>query len=293
MDNALQNESAQAHQCLCLQNPEGSPVTWKPTVASILSEICHNEAVNAEYMHLTVRSHGEALTAKPGQFFQLLCPQEGKDQPFFRRPMSLYGVNPHSGTVSFLYKIAGTGTRCLAALRPGDSLDIMGPLGKGFSLNPEWRHIVVVGRGAGLATLTPLAGAAKALGIQSTVIFSARNAGVLVSPESLSAECAERYSLLDTDGGSDPANVERIVRGLIAEGRCDALFTCGSSRIVLLLQRLAEEFEIPGQVAMEERMACGLGLCHCCVRRFTVDGQVVTRRICSEGPVFDMKEVLP
>ncbi len=100
--------------------------------------------------------------------------------------MSLYGVDPEAGTVEFLYKIAGAGTRGLATLRPGDHLDIMGPLGVGYTLDPALKHIVVVGRGAGLATLAPLAREAKQKDIKVTAIFSARRPDLVLSVDLLS-----------------------------------------------------------------------------------------------------------
>ena len=81
-----------------------------------------------------------------------------------------------------------------------------------------------------------------------------------------------------------------LLRGLIAQGRCDAFFTCGSSRLLRVQQRLAREFGLPGSVAMEQQMACGLGMCFCCVRDFNVDGEIVHKRVCWDGPVFDIAE---
>ena len=88
---------------------------------------------------------------------------------------------PPSAQVEFLYKVTGAGTRGLHTLKAGDSLDIMGPLGIGFTLDPNWRHIVAVGRGAGLATLAPLAQAARDAGVGVTAIFSARRPELVVS----------------------------------------------------------------------------------------------------------------
>ena len=165
----------------------------------------------------------------------------------------------------------------------------MGPLGFGFRLNPGLRSIVVVGRGAGLATLAPLARAARDRGIAVTAILSARRPELLVSVDLFKREGAQVVAVTDSESTSGPANVERILRRLIAEGRCDAFFACGSSRLLRVQQRLAREFGIPGQVAMEQQMACGLGLCYCCVRDFHVGGEIVHRRVCWDGPV----EALP
>jgi dihydroorotate dehydrogenase electron transfer subunit len=169
----------------------------------------------------------------------------------------------------------------------------MGPLGKGFHLDPAWRHLVAVGRGAGLATLAPLARTARQQGLNVTAVFSARRPDLVVSVDLFRGQGADVIVVTDSESTSGPANVERILRGLIAERRCDAFFTCGSSRLTQVQQRLSREFGIPGQVAMEQQMACGLGMCFCCVRDFNVQGHIISRRVCSDGPVFDLMEALP
>lgn len=266
---------------------------WTETVVAERAEVVLNRAVNAEYRHLVVRCGPVAAKAVAGQFFQLLCPHPDGEQPFLRRPMSLYGVDPAKNEVEFLYKVTGAGTRGLALIRAGDRLDIMGPLGKGFALDPALRHIVAIGRGAGLATLAPLAKAARANGTKVTAIFSARRPDLVVSVALFRGQGADVVTVTDSEGTSGPAHVERILRGLIAENGVDAFFTCGSSRLMRVQQRLAREFAIPGQVAMEQQMACGLGLCFCCVRDFHVGGEIVHRRVCWDGPVFDLMEALP
>ncbi|MGN6095364.1 MAG: dihydroorotate dehydrogenase electron transfer subunit [Bosea sp. (in: a-proteobacteria)] len=266
---------------------------WKASVVAELAEVVRNEPVNAEYRHLVVSCSEAAAQALPGQFFQLLCPQPAGEQPFLRRPMSLYGADPAERQVAFLYKVTGAGTRGLDTLRTGDRLDIMGPLGVGFRLDPRWRRIIAVGRGAGLATLAPLARAAKANGTEVTAIFSARRPELLVSVALFERHGAEVIAVTDSESTSGPANVERILRREIADRGCDAFFTCGSSRLMRVQQRLAREFGLPGQVAMEQQMACGIGLCYCCVRDFNRDGEIVSRRVCWDGPVFDLMEALP
>lgn len=266
---------------------------WSPSVVGEDATVLSNDSVNHEYRHLVVRCGPVSASAVPGQFFQLLCPHSDGAQPFLRRPMSLYGVNSARREVEFLYKIAGAGTRGLATLRTGDTIDIMGPLGTGFALDPKLRHIVAVGRGAGLATLAPLAQAAKANGTEVTAIFSARRPELLVSVDLFKGHGAEVIAVTDLENTSGPSNIERVLRGLIAAGRCEAFYTCGSSRLLRVQQRLAREFNIPGQVAMEQQMACGIGLCFCCVRDFNVGGAIVHRRVCWDGPVFDMMEALP
>jgi dihydroorotate dehydrogenase electron transfer subunit len=270
-----------------------SETAWSASIVGETGIVVSNDSVNAEYRHLVVGCSAASAAAAPGQFFQLLCPHTEGAQPFLRRPMSLYGADPERRQVEFLYKVTGAGTLGLSTLRAGNGIDIMGPLGVGFTLDPRLRHIVAIGRGAGLATLAPLAKAAQANGTAVTAIFSARRPELLVSVELFKSHGAEVIAATDSEGSSGPASIERVLRGLIDQGRCQAFFTCGSSRLLRVQQRLAREFEIPGQVAMEQQMACGIGLCYCCVKDFNVGGEIVQRRVCWEGPVFDMMEALP
>jgi dihydroorotate dehydrogenase electron transfer subunit len=269
----------------------GPAPAGRPVVAEMAEVLAHHQ-VNAEYRHLVLRCGPQASFAAPGQFFQLLCPAPPGEAPFLRRPMSLYGADAAAGTVEFLYKVTGAGTRGLATLSPGDQLDIMGPLGRGFTLDPAWRYVVAVGRGAGLATLAPLAQAARARGIGVTALLSARRPDLMVSDALFQRQGARVLTVTDLEGTSGPAHVERLLRGLIAEGRCDAFFTCGSARLLRVQQKLAREFGLPGQVALEQQMACGLGMCFCCVRDFHSEEGIVHKRVCWDGPVFDLLEAV-
>jgi len=247
--------------------------------------------VNDEYKHLVVQATPKALAAKPGQFFQLLCPSPDAIEVWFRRPQSVYRVARSSGRLEFLYKVVGRGTQGLATLKPGDMLDMVGPLGKGFTIDRKAKNIVVLGRGVGLATMAPISQLAGQMGVRITAILSAR------SPElALAADLFESVGtvikVLDTDGSSAVENVESILRRLIREKKADAFYTCGSNRLLQLMKRIAREHGIPGQAAMEQIMACGLGPCYICVRTFQVNGKKEMRRVCVEGPVFDLQECL-
>ena len=268
------------------------PSALQRSADDVVATVVSNAWVNSEYKHLVLAAPAPAPAALAGQFFQLECPATADDRPFFRRPMSVYKAEAARGEVEFLYKVTGEGTRGLATLATSDRMRILGPLGVGFRLDPAWREIVVVGRGVGLATLAPLAEAAAAQGIGVTAVFSARGPAQVMSVERFASAGARVEVVLDSDLTSDVAQVEALMRRLIGEGRADALFTCGSNRLMLLLQRLGREFSIPGQVAMEQQMACGLGMCFCCVRSFRSGDDTVSRRVCWEGPVFDLQEAL-
>ena len=247
--------------------------------------------VNDEYKHLVVKASPKSLAAQPGQFFQLLCPSPDQVEVWFRRPQSVYRVDHAAGTLEFLYKVVGRGTRGTATLEPGDLLNMVGPLGNGFTLDPTYKNIVVLGRGVGLATMAPISQVAIAAGIRVTAILSARD-----EKRALAADMFERagtvVKVLDSDDSSSLANVEALLRRLIAEGRADAFYTCGSNRLLQLMKRLGKEHGISGQAAMEQIMACGLGPCYICVRTFEKNGKKEMRRVCVEGPVFDLQECL-
>jgi len=260
-------------------------------VAEQSATVIANTSINAEYKHVVVAAEPPATDVAAGQFFHLLCPQSGDAAPFLRRPMSVYAADRAQGRVEFLYKVTGAGTRGLATLAPSDHLNMLGPLGRGFALEPTWRYIAVVGRGVGLATLAPLALMAERSGIGVTAILSARRPDLVMSVELFRRHGADVIAVMDSDRSSDVDNVERLLRDLAARHRADALFTCGSNRLLLLLQRLGKELGIPGQVALEQQMACALGMCFCCVRDFhAAAGRVEHRRVCWEGPVFDLQE---
>ena len=95
-------------------------MSFKPSVVAELAEVLANELVNPEYRHLVARCSDTAASAAPGQFFQLLCPQPAGEQPFLRRPMSIYGADPGKLQVQFLYKVTGAGTRGLDMLAAGN-----------------------------------------------------------------------------------------------------------------------------------------------------------------------------
>jgi dihydroorotate dehydrogenase electron transfer subunit len=261
-------------------------------VGEFISEVVSNEWVNPEYKHLIVSVHPHALKAYAGQMFHLLCPSPDGAEVWMRRPMSVYRIDKAQGRIEFLYKCTGRGTRGMATLGKGDDFNIAGPLGQGFKLDPKWKNIVVLGRGVGLATLAPLSQLAADHNIGVTAILSARNPEVVMSKELFESYGARTIVVLDSDDSSAVENVEKILEGLIAEGMADAFFTCGSNRLLKLMQRLGKEHDIPGQVAMEQIMVCGFGACYVCMRTFEVDGKKVLRRVCRDGPVFNMQEAV-
>src|SRR3974390_138009 len=210
----------------------GESAAHIPAEESLCPVLSH-DWVNAEYKLLVVEASSKALSVTPGQFFNLLCPSPDVGELFFRRPQSVYRIDRPRGRIEFLYKCVGRGTRGLATLRRGDDLNMVGPLGVGFKLDPAWRHIAVLGRGVGIATLGPISQLARERHVGVIAILSARNPDFVMA-DALFREAGEVVSVLDTDGTSAVENVERTLEDLIARKRADGFFTCGSNRLFQL-----------------------------------------------------------
>ncbi len=250
-----------------------------------------NHPVNAEYRLLLAQAPDLALSAQPGQFFHLLCPDDGAGRPMLRRPMSIYRIDPENRQIGFLYKVTGRGTRGLATLNPGDTLDALGPLGHGFTLPVGVAHVLLVARGVGLATLTPLARHAVAAGARVTAVLSARDPSLVLSQEELQAAGAETLVVTDADGSSDPATLAARLRAIHRATPFGFAATCGSNRLFRLVRDLCAEQGIPGQIALEAHMGCGTGMCFACVAPIIEpDGTETYRRVCWDGPVFSVRE---
>jgi dihydroorotate dehydrogenase electron transfer subunit len=270
---------------------EPSPTDSRIPAEEALCPVLANDWVNDEYKHMVLAASEKALAVKPGQFFNLLCPSPDAGELWLRRPQSVYRIDRANGRIEFLYKCVGRGTNGLATAKPGDSLNIVGPLGVGFHLDPAWKNIVVLGRGVGLATLAPISQLAGENGVGVTAILSARSRELVMADDQF-GKVGTVVPVLDADRSSDVENVERIIEGLIFAKLADAFFTCGSNRLMQLMKRLGKAHGIAGQVAMEQVMACGLGPCYVCVRTFEVNGKKELRRVCIEGPVFDLQEAV-
>jgi dihydroorotate dehydrogenase electron transfer subunit len=179
----------------------------------------------------------------------------------------------------------------MAGWRAGESMTIVGPLGRGFSIPPRARSILLLGRGIGNCSLTTLVPEAVALGVKVSVVVSGRDPGALVGGETCrEAGAAQVLEVVDTDGSSD---VTRVLAALGSSATAhDAYYVCGSHRLLELAARLAHDAGRGGpadhaevQVSLEAHMACGLGYCHgCAAGRPGLPAE--TPLVCRDGPVF-------
>jgi len=141
--------------------------------------------------------------------------------------------------------------------------------------------------------MAPLLQHAAKAGIKITAIMSARAPQDLMREEFLRGVEADVHCLYDSDGSSSVASVESLVRELLGTESHDVVYTCGSHRLLMLLQHVLKDFpQTRGEVAMEQRMACGMGVCLSCVRLFNHEGEKQFLRVCREGPVFSIRNVV-
>ncbi len=201
--------------------------------------------------------------AESGQFYMLRC---WEAFPVLSRPISIHDIGP--GTISFLYRVGGTGTRLLSELRPGDHLRLEGPFGQGFP-KPEGRT-AIVGGGMGVAPL--LLAARRMQGAKVFLGFSGEPFGV-------SRFRGAHPDVTVVSGGTVADSVEPAVY--------DTIFACGPVPLMAQLARKAEGTGARLYVSVEKRMACGLGACNGCA----VAGNGAYRKACVEGPVFSAGEV--
>lgn len=249
-----------------------------------------NVPVAPQYLRLTLEAPAVAETARPGQFAMLTIARPDELAPVLPRPMAIFGLDRDSGTVDFVYRTVGSGTHRMATWSPGEVMTMVAPLGRGFTVPPTARSVLVMGRGIGACSITTLVQQAAVLGVEVSVVISGREPDALVGAETCREAGAAVIEVVDSDGSSDPV---RLARRLGHAGHThDAYYVCGSHRLLELAARLAHH-PVRGstathaevQVSLEAHMACGLGFCHgCAAGRPGLPAE--TPLVCRDGPVF-------
>ncbi len=242
------------------------------------------------YILLTVSSPRLAKAASPGQFVMIKV--SPGPYPLLRRPLSIHARE--EDRLEFFFKIAGTGTAILAAKRPGDTLDLLGPLGKGFRPPgvPGGKLAYLVGGGRGIAPLFFLAADLHGLGVKVRVFYGGRTAADVALRSRFEAQCYE--SAFATDDGSVGFHgfVTTLFAREAARRRPDVVYACGPDPMFETLAREVRRLDIPAQFSLESLMGCGIGACWGCVRRIRTAAGEEWVKICEEGPVFDPAAVV-
>jgi dihydroorotate dehydrogenase electron transfer subunit len=244
---------------------------------------------NGAYISMTVVAPGIAELTRPGHFVAV---QVGgpESSMLLRRAFAIYDVKErgvYGGTVEFIFAVHGKGTAWLAARRPQDKLDLVGPLGKPFRLPAQPVTATLVGGGYGSAPLLPLAAALRDRGCRVDFVLGAASADRLFGQ--LDAKRIATSHTVTTDDGSmgTQGRVSDVLPHLLDKTGSEVVYACGPMAMLRAVSALAGERDIPCQVAVEESMACGIGVCMTCVLPVVGDdGQTRMVRSCVEGPVF-------
>jgi len=249
------------------------------------AEVLNLERVG-DYYHLTLAAPHASVGVRPGNFVAVAV--GGEDSAMLlRRAFSIYRADPRSGTLEVVFAIHGRGTRWLAEVGRGDHLNVVAPLGRPFVLPAEPVPCVLVAGGYGAAPMFELARRLRARGCRVDMVLGAATEARLFG--TLEARRVADTVTLTTDDGSvgERGVVSGPLRRLMGEHHSAVVYACGPMAMLAAVADIAAEFGAHAQCAVEESMACGIGVCMTCVLP-VVGGDGVTKmvRSCVEGPVF-------
>jgi dihydroorotate dehydrogenase electron transfer subunit len=221
-----------------------------------------------------------APQARPGQFVMVRCGEKGEYQ--LRRPLSIH--QREGDKIALLFNVVGGGTQWLAQRQPGDRLDLLGPLGNGFNVNPNAKNLLLVAGGIGIAPLRFLADEAVRQGLELTLLYGAPTTAQLYPSKLL-----PKVKLVTaTEDGS--LGKKGMITDLLPDFTQEArqLFACGPLAMYQAMADMPELKSKPAQISLEVRMGCGLGVCYGC----TVKTKNGLKQVCKDGPIFELDDVL-
>ena len=255
----------------------------------VLAKVISQEEIKKGCFRIKMEAPFVANKAEPGQFLHIRC-GDSMD-PLLRRPISIHRIGKKD--VEILYNVVGKGTAILSGLKKGDSVDIVGPLGRGFNVCKTRRSTkMLIAGGMGVA---PLLGLAEKLSKDTKkfiVILGAKTKNHILCEKEFKALGAEVYVATEDGSRGKKALATELAQELARSKQYKwsdiCVYAAGPMGMVKTLCRLVEGCSAESQVSLEERMACGLGACLGCV----VDTQTGYKRVCKDGPVFDMCDIL-
>ncbi len=258
------------------------------TPAAVLQQ----EHLQESYWRLRLRAPEICSAARPGQFVQVAVPS--LEAHILRRPFSICDVN--GDVLTLVYKTVGAGTGALAQCREGDCLDVLGPLGHGFSPIPAGRATILLGGGYGCAAMLFTAHDTPADALKPAVLLGARSKGdILLADEFAALGC--RVEVATNDGSLGRQGFVTVLLEEELKQHPDAfLMACGPRPMLKAVAQIAENHPACRcEVSLDERMCCGVGACFGCV----VKGKDASApegwrylRSCKEGPVFPAEAIL-
>lgn len=245
------------------------------------AKVVSQEQLTDDIFSMWIQAEEIAAAAKPGQFISVYTKDASKLLP---RPISLCEIDRAEGRLRIVYRVVGAGTGEFSAYQAGDDIEVMGPLGNGFTLKDK--KAFLIGGGIGIPPMLELA---KKLDCEKQMVLGYRD--VLFLDKEFEAYGSVYVATEDGSAGTK-GNVIDAIRenGLTA----DVIYACGPTPMLRALKAYAQENGIECWLSLEEKMACGIGACLACVcQSREVDGHshVHNKRICKDGPVFSAQEV--
>ena len=221
---------------------------------------------------------------KAGQFVQVRV--DDAQHTYLRRPISIHDVDYQNRTITLLVQRVGEGTNKMSDIEIGDTLNIIYPLGNGFTI-PENNEgdVILVGGGIGIAPLYYLGKMLKEKGIEPQFLLGGRSKSDLIMLEEF--ESVGKVYITTNDGSLGEAGFV-TQHSIWKEKQFDMIYTCGPKPMMMAVTKIARENNIDCEVSLENLMACGLGACLCCVEN-TIEGNVC---VCKEGPVMNINKLL-
>jgi len=255
--------------------------------------ILYNIQVGPGYFKMGLAFAELAEKARPGQFV-MVKPNEGPI-PLLRRPFSVHRPIVEDGQVQgfeLLYKVVGQGTGAMSEMEAEDVLDVLGPLGNGFSFPDKVRHAYLVAGGVGVASLYYLGLYLQELGtVRSTVFLGGCSAADILCREEFESMGAKIcITTEDCSLGEMGVVTSMVERALKDDGKPDVIYACGPQAMLKAVRDIGAAHGVRCQISLESAMACGFGVClGCAVERAGNPGSYL--HVCTDGPVFDSRAV--
>lgn len=243
--------------------------------------IISNKVVNNEYYILTLQQNEVLPEIIAGQFVEVLI--EHSSETFLRRPISIYDVDYSKNQIHLLIKINGKGTHQLRKIQIGEKLNLIYPLGNGYTISKG--NFLLVGGGVGLAPLYYLAKQLTKIGATITTLIGSRSKDLLFGIEDFQKFGNVSVTTEDGSFGEKGFVTQHSVFKNIE--KFDKIYTCGPDLMMKAVSKIARQKNIPCEVSLENLMACGVGACLCCVTE-TKSGN---KCVCTEGPVFNVNDL--
>ncbi|WP_128895224.1 dihydroorotate dehydrogenase electron transfer subunit [Longirhabdus pacifica] len=248
------------------------------------ANVVSNIQIATNIYEMVLHHDDVSRATQPGQFINLYCNGKATLLP---RPISICETQSDYGTMKIVYAVVGAGTEEFSQRQPGDTVDILGPLGHGYDMHEGVKEHIIVGGGLGIPPLLELT---KRLIGKKKVVLGFRDETFLVDAFK---HYADELYVATNDGsvGEQGTVIDILERHHI---RGDMLYSCGPKAMLEEVQPWCIQHEIEGQISMEERMGCGFGACVGCVTKVKNQEteQWEYKKICSDGPIFYAKEVV-